>query len=315
MERIPLASVRTFAVVARLLSISRAAEQLSVTPSAVSHQIKILETYLGAPLFRREKNKLVLTAVGKQYMAQTSEALSLLLSATKSAKATNQQHILRIAAPPSLSVLWLVERLSRFTTLHPDIDLTLTASSEPPALLHGTFDVGFWYGSGIIPGLTIDPLGVNRAFPICNPALLEGKRGPHTATDLGSHILLDSSDETYYKEPRQPGWSVWLQPGCLSKINGQRHMDFTPRVLMHAAVRAGCGVGLTRSLLALDGLSTKEITVPFGPAIPLNLTYNFVCPRQLTLRRDIALFREWVMAEAASSTKEIEKLLKPYIEK
>ena len=132
LDRLPLASVRTFAAVARLLSITRAAEELNVTPSAVSHQIKILETYLETALFRREKNRLHLTADGEQYVAQVFEALSVLGDATKSLKAPRRQQTLRIGSTASLALLWLIPRLERFTHAYRDVALTVTGSRSRP---------------------------------------------------------------------------------------------------------------------------------------------------------------------------------------
>src|SRR4051794_27516924 len=108
MERLPLGSVRTFVVAARLMSVSRAAEELNVTRSAVSHQIRLLESYLGTRLFRREKNQLRLTPEGRQYLAHASEALALLAGATRKLKSPQQKHTLRVGATPSFAVLWLI---------------------------------------------------------------------------------------------------------------------------------------------------------------------------------------------------------------
>jgi LysR family transcriptional regulator, glycine cleavage system transcriptional activator len=157
-ERLPLGSVRTFAVVARLLSITRAAEELNVTPSAVSHQVRVLEEFLGTPLFRREKNRIALTSAGQQYLAQASEGLLVLARATQTIKSAKGQHALRVAAHPSLAYLWLIDRLARFMKSHPDIPITVTAVPDPAPLMHGAFDIAFWYGSGNLPGLHVDPL-------------------------------------------------------------------------------------------------------------------------------------------------------------
>jgi LysR family glycine cleavage system transcriptional activator len=313
LDRLPLSSVRTFTVVARLLSISRAAEELNVTPSAVSHQIKTLEQYLGAPLFNREKNKLSLTAAGTQYMAHASEALSLLARATKMAKASNGHETLRIGVPPSLACLWLVRRLGEFVKARPDIPLAIVASPDPLAL-QGAFDVGFWYGSGLMPGITVYPLGPNRVFPICKPSLLKGDQPLRSPADLPRYLLLDSTDDSYYpyKEPRQPGWYAWLQHAGACDPACNRHMNLTPRLLMHTAVAAGIGVGLSRTLLAIDALLEKELIVPFGPAPKLSLTYNLVVPSHIARRKDVSTFCDWVLAEAASSTKKAERLLKPF---
>lgn len=314
MDRLPLSCVRSFAVVARLLSITRAAEELSLTPSAVSHQIKTLEKYLGTALFHRSKNALRLTVAGERYMVGASEALLLLARATQAIKSKAQQQILRIGAPPTLAARWLVPRLGAFQKAHPDIALTVVASPDPPPLLQGALDVAFGYGDGVIPGLGIDPLGQNRWFAICRPSLMRGAEGLRTPADLKRHTLLDSTDEDYYRhhEIRQRGWSAWLQAAGLHDVAGARVMNLSPRILMHSAVKAGVGVGLSRSLLAVDALAAQDIAIPFGPAIPVTTTYNLVYPTALARRKDVAAFRDWVLAEAEASTRQVERMLKRY---
>ena len=315
MERLPLTSVRTFAVVARLLSISRAAEELNVTPSAVSHQIKVLEAYLSASLFKREKNKLKLTPAGEIYMSQVSEGLLLLAQATKTIKAAKGQQVLRIAAPPSFAMLWLIERIARFLDKHPEIGINLTTVPDLPPLLPGVFDVGFWYGSGMLSSLATESLGGNCAFPICAPRMLEGDRALRSHADLARFTLLDSSDEAYYnyKEPRQPGWDRWLKAAGVSDIGDARILNFTPRVIMQQAVTAGIGVGLSRSLLAVDALTSKTLAVPFGPVLPLSVTYHLVYASNVGRRKDVAAFRDWILGEAAASRKKLDRAVKRHM--
>ena len=315
MERLPLASVRAFVVVARRSSISRAAEELNVIPSAVSHQIRVLEEYLGVSLFDRQKNRLRLTAAGERYMGDATEALQILTRATKAIKSGHAAHAIRIGAPPSLAALWLVPRLSRFARAHPDVSLTVTAAPEPAFHLGSSFDVGIWYGNGTIPGLIADSLGRNRVFPICKASLARGDHALRSPSDLRRCTLLDSTDDAYhrYPEPRQPRWAEWLGSAGVTDVNGAREMNLTPRLLLHTAVKSGLGVGLSRSLLAVDALTAREIAVPFGPAQPVGMTYNFVAPPQLLKRNEIAALRDWILAEAATSHAQIERLLKPYI--
>lgn len=311
MERLPLTSVRTFAVVARLLSISRAAEELNVTPSAVSHQIKVLENYLSANLFKREKNKLKLTPAGQLYMSQVAEGLLLLTEATTNIKAAKGQQVLRVAAPPSLASLWLIDRIARFSRQHPDVLVHLTAIADPPPLMHGTFDVGFWFGGGVLPNLAAESLGQNCIFPVCKPDMLDGELGLKSPADLARHTLLDSTIDHYYgfKEPRQPGWDRWLHAAGVRALKTPKVLSFTPRLVLHKAVSAGLGVGLSRSLLAVDALAAKQIVVPFGPVMPVASTYHILYSANAARRKDVATFREWIRAEAATSATKLQKLL------
>ena len=311
MDRLPLGSVRTFAVVARLLSITRAAEQLNVTPSAVSYQIKLLEDYLSTRLFRREKNKLQLTAEGQQFLGQASDALSLLATATRTIKTRKAAHTLRIGSTPSFALLWLIPRLQRFTRAHPEFSVTVTGVPNPAAIQAGSFDLVVWYGSGAVCDRSTEPLGPNRVFPICKPSFVEGANPLREPSDLGRCTLLDSADESYYRwtEPRQPTWPEWLQVAGLNDISARKYLYFTPRVLMHSAVAAGLGVGLSRSLLAVDALTQKSVVVPFGPVVPHTSTYHLVYPRHHAKRADVAAFREWIHEEANESTAKLDSIL------
>lgn len=314
-DRLPLLSVRAFAVVARLLSVTRAAEELNVTPSAVSHQIRLLEEYLGTRLFRRENNTLKLTAAGQEYMAQVSEGLTLLSRATTTIRAAREQQFLRIGVTPSLASLWLIPRLPRFTRLHPEVAITLTAVTDPEPLLETAFDIAFWYGQGELPGFTVDMLGMNRIFPICKISLTRGEQALRSPADLARCTLLQTWDQTYRSrdEPLQPTWTAWLQAAGAPAVTPRRYLRLSPRVLMHQAVAAGLGVGLTSSLLAVDGLAARQIAVPFGPALPFPKGYNLVFPTHLAKRKDIAAFRDWVLEESAASVKKAESILKAHL--
>lgn len=213
MERLPLASVRTFAVVARLMSITRAAEELNVTPSAVSHQVRVLEEYLSTALFRREKNKIALTPAGQQYLGQVSEGLFLLARATQTIKGAKGQQLLRIAAPLTLANLWLIARLPRFTRAHPDIPITVTGVPNPLVQLSSSFDVAFSFGT-TGTGFHAEPLGPNSVFPVCKPSLTRGEHALRNPADLAKCTLLESTDEAYYQHKNRvsrDGWNGYRQ--------------------------------------------------------------------------------------------------------
>jgi len=317
MEKLPLSSVRMFAVVARRSSISRAAEELNVTPSAVSHQIKSLEDYLGTRLFDRYRNTLKLTPAGRQYMAQVSEGLLLLARATETIKAAKGRQVLRIAAPASLAALWLIGRVGGFMKQHPEVAVSVTAASGSTVLLDDAFDVAFWYGGAAVPGLCVETLGTNRVFPVCKMGFVTGERPLRAPADLARCTMLDSDDDTYHRSPEvlQPGWRGWLQAAAVPEVIARRHLSFTPRILMHRAVTAGLGVGLSRTLLAADALASKDLVVPFGPAVLQQTTYQLVYPSYLAKRKDVAAFREWVLEEALASSSKVERALKPFIAK
>lgn len=313
-DRLPLASVRTFVVVARLLSISRAAEELSVTPSAVSYQIRILENYLGTPLFHRRKNRLKLTLSGEHYNSEACEALQRLARATSALQLRRDKHVLRLGVPPSLGALWLMPRLAVFAAAQPDVALTITASADPGYHLGSAFDVAICYGHGELSGLHVSDLGRNHMFPVCKRSMTTDEPALRRVADLRQHTLLDSCDPAYYRygSDRIPLWSDWLTIAAV-EVNGARKMNLTPPVLMHSAVKSGTGVGLSRSLLAVDQLVAGDIAIPFGPVVPLTTTYHFVAPSPHLKRKEVAALRDWLMAECITSHNQLEPFIKAHL--
>jgi LysR family glycine cleavage system transcriptional activator len=149
-------------------------------------------------------------------------------------------------------------------------------------------------------------------FPVCKPAFVKGEHPLRSAADLARCTLLDSADDSYYErsDARQPGWPGWLHAAGVPDIVPKRYLSFTPRILMHRGVRAGLGIGLSRTLLAVDALASKELIVPFGPAVPQATTYSLVFPTYLAKRRDVAAFCAWVLAEARESSRKLDRALK-----
>lgn len=301
MERVlPLNAVRVFVEVGRLLSFSRAADELHVTASAVSHQIKALEDHLGISLLRRESNHIALTAEGKIYWQEASESMLRLSHATRKLITTKDRRVLRMSAPPSLSALWLMPRINRFRKLHPQIAMALTATQMSAGVWREQYDIAIWYCQGRLSGFRMDELSPNESFPICNPRILDTHGSLRKPSDLRDYTLLDSTDETYYRGPNA-GWHGWLQAAGVPDITGMNYLSFTPRALMHQAVFDGLGVGLSRTLLAADSLATGQLACPFGPVLPLGYSYYLVCPEFAADRADIVAFRDWVLEEVRAT--------------
>ena len=297
-EFVPLNGLRVFAVVGRMLSFTGAARELHVTPSAVSHQIKALEDYLGVQLLRRNRNTISLTRPGRRYLAQISEHLTELTHATRALRASKGQEILRIAAPSSLLGLWLMPRIQRFIALAPDTGLALTAMNSPPALIQSEFDVVFWYGEETATGSPSVPLCENEIFPICSPSMVHGAAPLRAPAQLSKYTLFDSVDD-------RPGWHDWFKGAGLPEFHGTRYMNFTPKMFMQQAVGSGLGIGLTRTLLGAEPLARGELVCPFGPAVPVRSTYHLLLAAAPAQRRELALFRDWVLADAKASRRQL----------
>src|SRR6185437_13588635 len=186
----PLSALRAFEAAARLKSFSKAAEELSVTPAAVSHQIHALEEDLGVQLFRRLNRAVELTASAKVLLPGLSEAFAGIQASVRRLRAHNDTGTLNVTASPSFAGKWLVQRLYRFQEIAPAVDVRISASDEVVDLMRGDFDVAIRYGTGRYPGLTVELLMKNEVFPACSPELL--RRGPplEAPADLRHHRLL-----------------------------------------------------------------------------------------------------------------------------
>ena len=311
-ERVPLGSVRVFSVVARLLSVTRAAEHMNISPSAVSHQIKTLEEYLATRLFMRGRNGLSLTASGRQYMAEISEGLFLISRATNAIRRTSGQALIRISATPGLATLWLIERVSRYMDMHSHVRFTLTARAEPLLKSRGLFEVGFCYGLVDKPNLAVYPLGRDHIFPVCRPSLVKGERPLLDAHDLANYTLIDSVDDgdNGPSQIKLPGWSTWLEAAGLGDAAIKRYLNVTPRHLVLPAVLSGQSVGLSRTLLAADALQSKQLIVPCPPVLEQPSSYQLVIPTALSKNPDVTKLRDYILAEAEASTKVVERMLR-----
>src|SRR6185437_8380985 len=167
----PLSALRAFEAAARLQSFSKAAEELSVTPAAISHQIHALEQDLGVQLFRRLNRAVELTASAKVLLPGLSDAFAGIQASVRRLRAHNDTGTLTVTASPSFAAKWLVPRLYRFQEAHPEIDVRLSATASVIDLTQGDFDLALRYGTGRYPGLAVELLARNEVFPACSPAL------------------------------------------------------------------------------------------------------------------------------------------------
>lgn len=309
MERLPsLNSIRIFETVARLLSYTAAAKELHVTTSALSHRIKALEQELGVTLIKRTPQRVILTAIGRQYYDQIAEGLTQLTSATNALHRAKGARILRIAAAPSLAARWLMGRLERFKSAHPDIHVELSSSRRPLDFTHSQFDIGIGYLRTIPSGLNAIPIGKNYIFPVCSPRLLEEPHALRTPADLKHHTLIDAIDFPDIDETFSL-WSGWLKAAHHPRLTARKQTYMSPRWLMLQAVEQGLGVGLARTLPVSDDLMQKRLICPFGPAFPATVNTQVACAESTARNPEIVLFRDWVVGEAKESLAAVKRLI------
>ena len=307
----PLNALRAFEAAARHLSFKLAARELHVTPGAVSHQVKLLEDHVGAPLFRRLTRALELTPVAAAMLPKVREGLEALAVAVQRARAREGMRPLTVVSPPNFAARWLVPRLARFTDAHPDIELHLVSRQSmvdtegvPAPVQEEANDARaespvamVRFGSGHYPGARVDEVLSAVYVPVCSPRLLEGENALRRPEDLRNHTLLH--DDTVVEEGARPSWSDWLQSVGVTDIDATRGPHFSDAALAMDAAVEGMGVTLAiKSLLAAE-IESRRLAVPFDIAAPTGYSYYLVTPESASGNAEVAAFRTWLLAEAA----------------
>jgi LysR family glycine cleavage system transcriptional activator len=295
----PLNALRAFEAAARHLSFNAAAEELNVTPAAISHQIKALEADLGVKLFKRLNRAVRLTDAGQACLPGLRDGFERIAEAVARARQGDSVGILTVTASPAVAAKWLVPRLERFRARHPGIDLRIDASMRMVDLIREDMHVGLRYGAGNYPGLHTELLLRSEVFPVCSPALLKGKNPLRKPEDLRHHMLIH--DETQTLDPRGPDWAMWLRAAGVTDIDTSHGLRFNQVALALDAAISGRGVALARDVFAAEDLAAGRLVRPFGKAMPVDFAIYVVIPPTLVAAPKIKAFRDWLFEEAAET--------------
>jgi LysR family glycine cleavage system transcriptional activator len=295
----PLNALRAFEAAARHLSITRAAEELHVTPAAVSHQVKGLEAYLGVQLFKRANRSLLLTDAGQACLPGLHEGFDRLAEAMEAVRAGDESGPLTVSVPPSFGAKWLVTRLDRFRQANPGYDVRLDASMRLVDLLREGVDIAVRYGAGHYEGMRVDRLMDEVAIPVCSPRLLEGDAPLRVPADLCRHTLLHHTAP--YQDDSYPDWRMWLQAAGVDSCDLSRGPTFSLASMAVQAAIDGQGVALVGSVLVADDIAAGRLVRPFELSFPVNFAYYVVCPVVTADRPRVVAFREWLLEEARMS--------------
>ncbi len=287
----PLNSLRAFESAARLLSFTRAADELAVTQSAVSHQVKTLEDWAGLPLFRRDGRAVALTEAAQKFLPAVTQALDQLALAGRKLQAVDPgQGWLTVAVMPSFAGKWLVPRLSGFRAKHPNIDVWLATFEAQSGALGPDVDMAIRYGREEWPGLTTIKFLSEELFPVCAPSVAAQLKDP---ADLVRTTLL-------HDELRED-WTMWLRAAGVTTVDATRGPGFDDSGLLIQAAIEGLGVALGRSVLVKGDLNAGRLVRPFATSLPGGSSYALVYPPELANAPKVKAFREWLLAEAGSA--------------
>ncbi len=288
----PLNALRAFEAGARHLSFTKAAEELFVTQAAVSHQVKLLEQYLGVALFRRMTRKLALSAEGRRLIGPVEEALDILAEAAESLRAGAGGGTLTLSLTPSFGIQWLSQRIGRFWTAHPEIDLRLQHSIHLVDFARDEVDAAVRWGNGDWPGVEAVYLMRAGIVPVCSPALCEGPPALNLPDDLRHHTLLHERDYTE--------WAQWLAVAGAREVEARRGPIIDSSTVVLQAARDGQGVALTSEAIVRADLAAGRLVKPFDVDLDADNAYYLVAPPKAFERADVQAFRDFLLAELAA---------------
>jgi LysR family glycine cleavage system transcriptional activator len=287
----PLTALRAFDAAARHMSFAKAAEELSVTPAALSFQIKSLEEHLGAPLFIRLNRAVELTEAGKALAPGTADGFQILSAAWRAAQRLQDEQTLTITAGPAFTAKWLAPRLYEFAQAHPEIELRFSASLKIMDFARDAIDVAIRFSVKDSEGLFSLPLAQEWVCPAMTPELAARFPTPQSLT--GATLIHDDSI-SFLKPPCD--WQAWFatQGIDFAATHGPRFSQADHAV---DAALAGVGVVLGRRALVVKDVHDGRLVLPFKTALVTAGRFSFVCPAGSETRPQVKAFLEWMLAE------------------
>jgi LysR family glycine cleavage system transcriptional activator len=294
-----LGALKTFEAAAHHQSFARAADELGVTPAAVSHLVRELEDQLQLKLFQRSSRVVRLTHDGEILHAAVTDALDRIGDAIARLRSANGKPRLVVTTTPSFATKWLVPRLDRFLQQFPDADVRIDIAERLVDLAREEVDIGIRFGTGNYPGLRVDRLFHETVSPVCSPKLLKGPRRLHQPRDLRHHTLLHV--DWQMRGEAWPSWQMWMQAAGVTDVDTTRGIHFEHTSFAIQAAIDGQGVALGDASLVVDDLAAGRLVRPFDLTLnaSLQFAYYLVSLESAAERSVIRAFRDWILAEAA----------------
>ena len=292
----PLTALRAFDAAARHMSFAKAAEELSVTPAALSFQIKSLEEHLGAPVFRRLNRAVELTEAGRTLAPGTADAFHTLSVAWRAAKRLQDEQTLTVTAGPAFTAKWLAPRLYEFAQAHPEVELRFFASLRLMDFARDEVDVAIRFGTEVDPGLYSLTLAEDWVAPVMAPALAQKYKTPESLVD--APLIFD--DSIGFLRPKRD-WEAWFRAMGINfaPTHGPRFSQADHAI---DAALAGVGVVLGRRALVVKDIADGRFVLPFPQALMTGAQFRFLCPEGTEDRPQVKAFREWMVKEIGKTT-------------
>ncbi|MET0182476.1 MAG: LysR substrate-binding domain-containing protein [Caulobacterales bacterium] len=284
---------------ARHLSFSRAAEELGVSPAAVTQQIRQIESWAGAPLFRRTGRQVLATSTLSSAIADLKEGFDKLSAASQALRSPSRRNrVVSISAPPSFASKWLLARIDGFRALYPDTDLWVSADMNLVDFSSSDIDVAIRYGAGAYEGLIAERLMSESVRPVASPSLVS-RLGPFRSVEdiLRAPLLHDANVEN---DPSCPTWPMWLKARGVQGAS-PRGLRFSQSSMVIEQAIAGNGIALAKDALSAGDMNDGKLVPLFNDSTPLAFAYWLVWPRGRTLSPQVRNFVSWLKAETTPS--------------
>lgn len=306
----PLNALRVFEAAARHLSFKEAANELSITQAAVSHQVKGLEEFLGVELFRRAGRGVQLTEAARACLPKLREGFDALAAAVETIRERGQETELVITAPPVFTARWLMPRLADFSRREPKVEVRVVASSKmvdagalDSAQLMSGIDlrseasgVEIHLGAGDYPGFRADKLFEVAMTVVASPDVVRGNPPLRTPSDLAAHTLLH--DDAMDTVAAGNAWHKWLQAaGVADVVDGTHGPQFSSNILSLEAASQKLGVALALRPLVDDDIKSGRLVAPFSIEVRPRTAYYLVCPEVIADRPAVSAFRRWLLEQ------------------
>ena len=292
---LPLNALRAFDAAARHMSFKQAADDLSVTPAAISQQIRSLEDFLGVELFRRTNRSLVLTEVAQLSLAPLRAAFEKMEEATDILLSSKDHNVVKVSVSPSFASKWLVPRLASYYERRPDSIVKISASMALTDFQAEDVDIAIRYGSGTYEGLEATEILRETVFPVCSPDLMHSR--PIAApADLLEHTLIH--DDSFSDDHSAPSWTMWLKAAGVEAAEGLPALHFNTHSLAVEAAVAGRGIALARSAIAEEDLRAGRLVKLFGEDVPVGFAHYVVAPVARSKSERVQDFIDWLREEA-----------------
>lgn len=286
----PLNSLRAFEAAARHCSFRHAAEELHVTHSAISHQVKLLETQLQVALFQRRARSVELTDAGRLYFPVLRDALDRIADGTELVRSSASPSVLTIQVYPTFAMRWLIQRLPAFQNRHTDVQVRLNMATRDVDFDRDNVDVSVMMGSCDDDRLHYEHLFMSDMFPVCSPEYLRRSPRLHDPQDLRGHTLLQ-----VYVASRD--WEKWLEAVDVADISLDNSLRFDSYALALEAALDGAGISMTRTPFAAKELASGRLVRPFEPVVRADHAWYLTYRRNRLATNKIRALQTWLLEE------------------